>query len=95
MRTGQSPTFLYNCASGNNLGEEMRHLRRQFLGVFVGQIAAGRQGLVEHLEYLDPLRVLKMEKDILADDQAVILAGRLKRQQIVVLKSQSCRGGSV
>jgi hypothetical protein len=41
---------------------------------------------VEHLEYRDLLRVLKMKHDVFADHQAVVEADRFHGEQTVELR---------
>jgi hypothetical protein len=37
-----------------------------------GEISPGKKRLVKHLDHIYPLSMLKMQKDILADNQAIV-----------------------
>ena len=70
---------------GDDLPEQMADLGRQLLRVLVHQKPSRLKRLMEHLVNLDPFRILKVEQDIFADDEAEVVPDGLEREEVVVL----------
>ena len=80
------PYFFKELGVRHNLFKEVGEFLWHLLGVFTGEIPTGCQGVIVHLDDLDPFFILEMEQNIFAHHQSVIRTGRLQGEQIMVLK---------
>ena len=63
----------------HNRFKKMCCLLRHFLGLFAHEKTAWREGLVEHPDDVNALRLIKMEQYVFTEDQAEIIPDRFKR----------------